>query len=163
MIMGPEKRSKKAFPEYITCEEELMKTEALKERAAKIADKAISVMAVISAVMIISYLVSGLTTGKESVFGYRILWVRSESMEPSIMTGDFVLVKAVRGMDVDIGDIAVYRKTDPSGKTTRFRIIHRIIAVTDEGDFIFKGDNNPLPDIKNVRPEQVEYKVIRVL
>lgn len=140
-----------------------MKTESIKEWAVRITDRAITVMAVTSAVMIVSYLVSGISTGRESVFGYRILWVRTGSMEPSIMTGDFVLARAVSDGDVDVGDIAVYRKTDPSGKPSRIRIIHRITSITDEGDFIFKGDNNPLPDSLEVRPEQVEYKVIRVL
>lgn len=140
-----------------------MKTEAFKERVYKITDKVMRVMAVISAVMIVSYLVTGITTGKESVLGYRILWVRTGSMEPSIMAGDFVIARAVNDMDVDIGDIAVYRKKDPSGKPTRFRIIHRIIAITDEGNYIFKGDNNSLPDKDEVQPWQVEYKVVRVL
>ena len=139
-----------------------MNTDVINRRIFKVVDKFITVMAVLSALILISYIVTGLTSGKQAVLGYRVMWVRTASMEPTIMTGDFVLTKIAEKSELEIGDIAVYRKADSFGHPTSYRIIHRIIGTTDEGDYIFKGDNNPEPDRWSVRPEQVEYKVIKV-
>ncbi len=139
-----------------------MKSEALRKKVLLITDRFITALAILSAIVIVSYIVTGLTTGKQSFLGYRIMWVRTPSMEPTIMTGDFVLAKAIDAQDVEAGDIVVYRKADKIGKLTHYHIIHRIIDSTEEGNFIFKGDNNEKPDSLEVHPEQVEYKAIYV-
>ena len=139
-----------------------MKVDALKRRLLQVADKIITVMAVLSTMILISYFVTGMISGRCSILGYRVMWVRTASMEPTIMTGDFVLTKVVDKSELEIGDIAVYRKADSLGHPVRYRIIHRIVGTTDDGDFIFKGDNNPEPDRWLVEPEQVEYKAIKV-
>ncbi len=122
----------------------------------------VNVMAFFSLIALASCLVTLIATGKASFFGYRVMWVRTPSMEPTIMTGDFVLVKTVDQRDVDVGDIVVYRETDSGGRPSRYRIIHRITALTDDGYYILKGDNNPLPDKMQVSPDQVEFKAVYV-
>ena len=119
-------------------------------------------MAFLSFIILLSCLVTGIATGKPSVFGYRVMWVKSPSMEPAIMTGDFILVKTTEDGDVNVGDIAVYRKADAYGHLSHYRIIHRILAVTDDGNYVFKGDNNPYPDQIEVPPKQVEYKAVYI-
>ena len=139
-----------------------MMTEALLRKILQVSQVLITVMAFLSIVALTSCLVTFIATGKPSLFGYRVMWVRTPSMEPTIMTGDFVLVKTADESDVDVGDIAVYRKVDSGGRLSHYRIIHRITALTDDGNFIFKGDNNPYPDKMEVSPNQVEYKAVHV-
>ncbi|MBP3814469.1 MAG: signal peptidase I [Butyrivibrio sp.] len=122
----------------------------------------ITVLAFLSMIIFISCLATGVATGRPSFFGYRIMWVRTPSMEPAIMTGDFVLVKTADESDVSVGDIAVYRKKDADVGLFHYRIIHRIIAKTGDGNFIFKGDNNEAPDPYEVAPDQMEYKTVYV-
>ena len=133
-----------------------------KKMSFRISQTLITVMAFLSMIMFLSCMVTGLATGKPSVFGYRIMWVRTPSMEPAIMTGDFVLVKATDETDVAVGDIAVYEKRDESNSWPHYRIIHRVMDVTDEGNYIFKGDNNQFPDEKEVTPDQISYKAVYV-
>ena len=97
-----------------------MKVDALKRRLLQVADKIITVMAVLSTMILISYFVTGMISGRCSILGYRVMWVRTASMEPTIMTGDFVLTKVVDKSELEIGDIAVYRKADSFGCLYRF-------------------------------------------
>ena len=54
-------------------------------------------------------------------FGYSVSYVPTESMEPTINAGDYVLFKATTFEEVNVDDIIIYRSN-----TGRF-IIHRII------------------------------------
>lgn len=83
--------------------------------------------------------------------GYRLLYVPTRSMEPTINSGSFAIGKRVSPEKLNVKDIAVYKK----GKT---KMIHRIIDI--EGDsFTFKGDNNETAD-PPVNSEDILYKVI---
>lgn len=92
-------------------------------------------------------------TGNANVGGYRVFHIASASMEPVIMTGDFVLTKIVRAEDVRTGDIVVYNLDG-------IHVIHRIVERTEEG-FIFKGDNNAVIDPEIVSEEQIQYIVVK--
>lgn len=82
--------------------------------------------------------------------GYRLLYVPTRSMEPTINSGSFAIGKRVSPEELNVNDIAVYKK----GKT---KMIHRIIDI--EGDiFTFKGDNNETAD-PPVNSEDILYKV----
>jgi len=138
-----------------------METTTICKRAAKTLDKVISVAAIIAAVLMASFIFTWVTDGRPSFFGYRIVHVVSASMEPTIMTGDFVLVHTVDSEDVEVGDIVTYRALNESGKMTHYTIIHRVIDITDEG-FIFKGDNNEKEDPNVVSSEQIGYVVLGI-
>ena len=90
------------------------------------------------------------------ITGYKPLFVMSPSMEPAIMTHQFILAKKVHdsGHDMDIGDIITYKL--PDGVKT---ITHRIIQMEDDG-YIVKGDNNAEADPYTVRPEWILYKIV---
>ena len=87
-----------------------------------------------------------------NVFGYKPIYVASGSMEPTLMTGDYVICKIIDANDVKIGDICTYIR---DGKT----IIHRVVDITADG-FIFKGDNNHSPDVLCVSANQIRAKVV---
>lgn len=81
-----------------------------------------------------------------------VVSVVSGSMEPVLHRGDLLLVQ---GRDVyEVNDIAIYQKPED-----QFTIVHRIIEKTEEG-FIFKGDNNPGPDIAIVPQNRIIGKVL---
>ncbi|MBI2238937.1 MAG: signal peptidase I [Actinobacteria bacterium] len=75
------------------------------------------------------------------LFGYRSLTVLSGSMEPTLHTGDVVVVEEISPLDVKIGDVVSFR--DPADET---RIItHRVRSMqVEEGTvrFVTKGDSN---------------------
>jgi len=84
--------------------------------------------------------------------GYKPFIVLSDSMLPTISSGDLVLVKEVDVEKLEQGDVIAFRE----GTSV---VTHRIVEVMNEGDakrFRTKGDNNNVADPLLVRPEMVE-------
>jgi signal peptidase len=72
-------------------------------------------------------------------FGARPLTVLSGSMEPTLATGDVVVVKRVGPGDVRVGDVVTYRAPDGD------LITHRVRAVRRRGsgfELVTRGDAN---------------------
>lgn len=102
----------------------------------------------------VSMIYTDRTTGKPTIFGYRPMFVCSGSMEPTIRTYSVILSVPIDADDVEKGDIVTYRNANGT------IICHRVIDITDEGYFKFKGDNNSKEDKQLVSPEQIMYKII---
>lgn len=71
--------------------------------------------------------------------GARPLTVLSGSMEPTLATGDVVVVERIRPQDVHVGDVVTYR--DPDGSL----VTHRVRGVRPRGErveLITRGDAN---------------------
>ena len=89
--------------------------------------------------------------------------VVSGSMEPVMYRGDIVIVDK-NPSTVQVGDIAIYSGTWPSGVPED--IIHRIIEVgqLSNGSTVmeFKGDHNSAPDPYLVYPNQIVAKAVTV-
>ena len=105
--------------------------------------------------LLFSLAITKINTGSANVFGFKPFVIVSESMEPTIMAGQMVLGKTIRGKSPEIGDILAYR-TD-SDKI----VIHRLIGINDN-TYEFKGDNNKeqLESDKQVKTSQILYKII---
>ena len=60
-----------------------------------------------------------------SIFGYHVFRVSSQSMEPTLMVGDVILVKEVNAEDIHEGDIITYNGSygDFAGKTITHEVI----------------------------------------
>lgn len=87
--------------------------------------------------------------------GYVVL---SGSMEPSISTGDVVIVDSVNPNSIEEGDVITYRRSGAETPTT-----HRVVEITDQGDeraFVTRGDANDQPDASPVPASQVIGTVI---
>lgn len=95
-----------------------------------------------------------------SFFGISISYVPTDSMEDTIMTGDYVLFKKADYEDVGKNDIIVYRSKE--GPMAGQFIIHRIIEEKD-GYFVTKGDHNALADTEKVTPDMVFGKFVTVI
>lgn len=87
-----------------------------------------------------------------SVFGYSVLFVSSGSMSPSIDKGDIIIIKPAD--EYVCGDIITFFPHGSSYSTT-----HRIVDITDGGEFVTQGDANNVADREGVQKEQVVGKV----
>ncbi len=86
------------------------------------------------------------------IFGFKTFVIVSKSMEPTIMTGDAIVVKEVNPEDLKVGDIISFRDGDSINT-------HRIVEiVSDNGKkrFRTKGDNNKNVDKELVTTSKVE-------
>lgn len=89
-----------------------------------------------------------------AVFGWKLYFIESGSMEPLMYRDDAVIVSnRVSYTDLQVGDIIVYDRPDG------LCVIHRIIDKTDNG-LILKGDANNGPDGWPVTPVMYRGKMI---
>ena len=85
-------------------------------------------------------------------FGFQPYIVLSASMEPTIMTGSLSYIDK-KDSDVSIDDIVAFSVDD------EVTVIHRIVDVADNGQYVTKGDNNESTDIATLSPDQIVGKV----
>ena len=117
-----------------------------------------NIVTAVSVLILLSLAGSKLLTGWSSVFCYRVFYIMSESMEPEIGVHDLVIGEYVpEDEQLEVGDVYAYRREGTFGTEI---IIHRLIAVTEDGEYQFKGDNNELPDAESVEREKIGYRVI---
>lgn len=124
-------------------------------RARKILWNGVSILCT---VILISMITSKLLTGWSSIFSYRGFYIMSESMEPEISVNQIVVGQYVpKEEELIAGEIFAYRREGALGQEI---IIHRLLAVTEDGKYQFKGDNNQLPDTELVEREEIGYRII---
>ena len=117
---------------------------------------------IIAILILVSILVTKLLTGTPSIFGFRPMFVVSESMEPVIKKYQFVLAVTTEAEDVKVGDIVGIKAPKDENALISKLVVHRIIGINEDGTFIFKGDANEesLEYEKQVTKEQIKYRVI---
>ena len=86
--------------------------------------------------IIIEVVVANVNNRPPRIFGISISYVPTNSMEPEIMPGDYVIYKSAGYDDVNKGDIIVY-----FNNVENKYIIHRIVEKNDTF-MLVKGDNN---------------------
>ena len=95
------------------------------------------------------------------IFGYGIFNVVSDSMAPTIKTGDVIISKKVPVETLSEGDIITFYSRDPSiyGRPNTHRIIS--VSKADDGGYLFKtkGDGNELVDSYPVHENEVIGKL----
>ena len=94
-----------------------------------------------------------------SVFGYSILRVVTGSMEPTLTTGEYIIVEKTDTSELAAGDIITFYSEDPEIKD--YLVTHRVMEVRDNGSFVTKGDANTVEDEIVVKPERVLGKYVR--
>ncbi|MCU0105080.1 signal peptidase I [Acholeplasma vituli] len=114
----------------------------------------ISVMTVFFFLASILLLVIGTMSLQENryikIFNYSYSVVGSGSMEPTIMTGEFIIIKYIDYDDV-YSDVEAGSKPIIAFRTDK-NIVHRAIEATEEG-LVTKGDNNSAIDAGYVTEE----------
>ncbi len=121
----------------------------------KIVSGVLSVIAVLLLAFVIYVMVCAARGKPVKVFGKSLLMVVTGSMEPSIHTGDFIIVESTDASALKEGDIISFysEQSDIKGML----VTHRITEVTDDG-FITKGDANPVEDSISVPAKNVVGK-----
>ena len=103
-----------------------------------------------------------------------IIFIKSDSMEPTILKGDVVLIKKIdfgkmdgEEFDLNSGNkIALDLKNQTIAYFNPYEnriIVHRVVEVTNEGLYLTKGDNNLYYDFFLFDKKQVLGKVILVI
>ena len=79
-----------------------------------------------------------------SIFGViSIRAVLTDSMAPKINVGD--LVVSANWQTPIPGEVAIYHQRDVSGSIQQ-DVVHRVITISEQGEYQFKGDNNQSMD-----------------
>jgi signal peptidase len=123
------------------------------------------------AILVISVLttiasVSSRTSGVSSLFGYTLLSVQTDSMEPVIRPGDLIVgrLNADGGQEYEVGDIVTFQMLVDR---TLIYNTHRIIARETVGDEVFyttQGDNAAEADREQIVSGDIisAYQNIRI-
>lgn len=122
----------------------------------KVLGKFVDVALILVRVCLVWYLITGITTGKPNVFGYRIFYIPTESMIPVINPGDFVVGVPVDYEDVRVGEIVTYRS-----QSKGITICHRVVERMEEG-LVLQGDNNAEVDAEMAGEEDVGYRIVKI-
>ena len=130
----------------------------MSEKAKKIIGRIVTGLAIfffVLTIIIIFFGVRSLASNKPMmIFGYTYSVVPTESMEPEIHAGDFVISKRVPFEEIEVGDDIIFfsEKDD-------IYIIHRVIL--KDGDKLYtKGINNPVGDSEPVTKDNYISKAI---
>ena len=78
--------------------------------------------------------------------GYSPLIVLTDSMDPTIASGDIIIVQQIDGKDVQVEDVISF--FDPAGNGTSV-VTHRVMDLKEENGTLYfqtQGDNNNTPD-----------------
>ncbi len=86
-----------------------------------------------------------------SIMGYKLMWVLTGSMRPSIEPGDLVIVKDIKPEEVQVGQVITFKRDNST------LITHRVVDVIDEETIMFKtkGDANNVADSNLVQTSQL--------
>lgn len=89
---------------------------------------------------------------------YIPLNVKTNSMEPTIMEGDFIIAEECNINNLKVGDVISFLATEEDTVIVK---THRIVSIdntTTDVSFITRGDNNPVNDNIPVFPTDVVGK-----
>ena len=123
------------------------------------------VLLVLIVIFVVFTLISRVMGETPSVFGYYIFRVSSDSMEPTLMVGDVILVKAADAEEVQKDDIITYQSKD--GSMYGREVTHRVVSgpVEKNGTYYYQtqGDADGAPLDMAITYDQIEGKYVRKL
>lgn len=93
-------------------------------------------------------IVIGAFAAGKFIFNLTPYVVMSGSMEPAVKTGSLCFVNE-GDRDVNVGDIIAFHGRDGMAVT------HRVVDITEDGEYVTKGDNNSNEDAATVREDDV--------
>ena len=91
-----------------------------------------------------------------SLFGYKAYIITTNSMEPTINSGDTLITQNIKEEDLQVGDIITFKKKGVV-------ISHRITDIEEkEGKKLYstKGDNNTVEDLEKVEYSEIKGKAV---
>ena len=123
-----------------------------KSRLRRIIDKAMTVLLVLAASILLYVMVAAARGDIVSIFGKSVLRVLTGSMEPTILTDDYIIIDRTATSTLREGDIISYYSTD--AQIAGLVVTHRIVGITDDGRYLTRGDANTVNDAP-VSEEQI--------
>ena len=90
-----------------------------------------------------------------SINGYKPMMVLTDSMSPTIKSGDLIIIKEVDPKTLEVGDIITFFDPAGNGQTTVTHTVKSISVENEKLMFETKGDNNNTPDRLLVEAEAV--------
>jgi signal peptidase len=113
----------------------------------------------VSTMAMTGYTIQDVTGGMFSPF----MAVSSQSMQPILNYGDFILVKREKVENIKAGDIIAFNVPSPYDKVAPSPTVHRVVEKDSENGKIYfktKGDNNSDEDPWNVPAESLLGKYV---
>lgn len=126
--------------------------ESQKSRVRKVVDGVVTVVMILAAALLIYVMVSSAQGNIVSIFGKSVLKVLTGSMEPTILTDDYIIIDRTATSDFSEGDIVSYYSKDP--QIAGMVVTHRIVGILDDGSYLTRGDANSVND-PPVAPDQI--------
>lgn len=122
-----------------------------------------TILLILLILLVIFLFIMRITGNSPSIFGYHVFRVSSGSMEPVLVKGDVILVKAVPADQISKNDIITYKSRE--GQMEGEMITHRVVTEPKvvEGTYYFQtqGDAEGASLDPIVSFEQVEGKYVR--
>ena len=151
-------RREKKFPDYVRNGSEYNRSDRLRNEKKTTRQTLSSITVFLLIVIVACFCINGIVGGVPSVFGYRVFFIMSESMEPTIRTHQFVVGKGMGDAEPEVGDVVAYEK---GAGPVKKMVIHRIVGVTDDGRFILRGDYNETADAP-VERGKIKYVIVSI-
>ena len=124
-----------------------------RKKNAKITKRIIDIIIIILLYNIILVFISCINKIEDiSLFGYKAYRITTDSMSPSINTGDVIIVKKVQEEKLQAGDVITFKQQD---KVITHRITH-IDKQDGKKQYTTKGDNNNLEDNEKIEYSEIE-------
>ena len=109
---------------------------------------------IIALMAIVAFIMFSNMSGKATfIFGKTAMWVKTQSMSPEIPEKSYILVRQATASDVKVGDVIVFISSDPS--IAGSYNTHRVLEISENGEFVTKGDNNLVADQYTAKPQNV--------
>lgn len=110
-----------------------------------------------AAIALVVYVMARSMRGEAAeVFGVSIVRVVTGSMEPSIHSGDYIILRKTDPLTLAEGDIICFYSADREiyGRLNT----HRIVRILEDGSFVTKGDSNNIEDSAPVTVDRIVGK-----
>ncbi len=99
-------------------------------------------------------LFSNLSGKPAFILGRAAMWVKTESMEPTIPRQSYILVQKPSADGIKVGDVIVFHSDDPM--LNGMLNTHRVTEITNGGsEFVTKGDHNVTVDAYTAKADKV--------
>lgn len=133
-----------------------------KEKSFKIIKTAFeAALGVIVVLFLAFFIMSKVSSSPIFLFNKTTMWVMTDSMDPTIPPSTYILVEEVTADEVQVGDIIVFKSTDPtiSGQYNTHRVIEK-----NGNAFVTKGDHNPSDDgAYSAKAENIVGRYVKTL
>ncbi|WP_295078937.1 signal peptidase I [Ruminococcus sp.] len=126
------------------------------DNSSRISNIIVAVITLLALAFVVYVMVCSAHGRAVNVFGKSILRVVTGSMEPSIYTGEYIIVEKTDVNALSEGDIISFysEQSDIRG----LLVTHRIVGKNSDGSYITRGDANPVDDSVSVKPENIVGK-----